>query len=760
MLQIGQTEAARANASANASAANVRASGDQKSQGYSKDAKIQGAVSKAVHGVAGDVVGKLLDNGRDIAQGAIKAAQEGAQKFRDAGRTLAESLVGSIAQVQQTLRQSTQQTVSGIAAAGAGQLQGLESLQAQAVAGLEKLGGGAIPAMQQAGLAAQARVRQEAQAGADQLTAAEADAQQKFAQGAGKIVGLLRQADGKGLPNPGAVAQMTQAASDQLRQIRGQIGSLLSEQATTVLANLGALETSFGAEIAGVEQKVQADAAQAAETVGGALSQAETAVASKITQLLATGREAAQKTVQQFGAGIQQQIDSAKQGWAGEKDKLGADIQGKVTTGLQSHGQVEQKAPPQFEAAAKSAASQAGGSIGSKLMAALSAVSEFAAGLVTMIAWGAVLFFAAPLLGLTGLGLGACIAIVAVCFLIAGLILAYVKRLEDLSKLYPDEPWYVNFGLGLLALGIAALDVMGLTGLYEAFTNRDFLTDKSLHLTDEERVKRGVLGFLTIFTLVIGAVKGLKGSDPIDPKSVDPVDPKGTDPVEPKGTDPVDPKGTDPANPNGINEGRPLETGAKDGAAPSPETIQDGSVRMEQHPDFPKVMEEIKNAGFETRKTTGDPHVVIRRVVDADGNTIRTEKFVALRDGMRFLDLEHELGHVRQMRDRFGGDPPPTEIVDENLKDAKNQDGVLTKAKNAIVEYHNRIVEFLRLHDRNVSQELIKEHAQGVRDWRADATKRGMTRSTTLKQFLADHFSDLSDLEKKYADAGGPALEK
>jgi hypothetical protein len=78
---------------------------------------------------------------------------------------------------------------------------------------------------------------------------------------------------------------------------------------------------------------------------------------------------------------------------------------------------------------------------------------------------------------------------------------------------------------------------------------------------------------------------------------------------------------------------------------------------------------------------------------------------------MRYLDLEHELGPIKQL-ERFGDNIPPTERVreqpDGSLKTAPNQQGILTKWQNTITEYHNHLDEFIRLHERGASPELLK----------------------------------------------------
>ncbi len=133
---------------------------------------------------------------------------------------------------------------------------------------------------------------------------------------------------------------------------------------------------------------------------------------------------------------------------------------------------------------------------------------------------------------------------------------------------------------------------------------------------------------------------------------------------------------------------------------------------------------------------------------------------------MRYLDLEHEYGHVRQLTERFDDQPLRTirviEYPDGRVKDISDQGGALTTWQNTITEYHNRLDEFLRLEKRDANSELLKEHAQGVKYWREQYLNKGLKggRSPSRKSWVQKHFSDLPILESRYKDAVGSTLEE
>jgi hypothetical protein len=182
---------------------------------------------------------------------------------------------------------------------------------------------------------------------------------------------------------------------------------------------------------------------------------------------------------------------------------------------------------------------------------------------------------------------------------------------------------------------------------------------------------------------------------------------------------------------------------------------------MEQHPGYQAEMAELQGKGFKIVSGTGDPHVVVRRVVGPDGATIRTDLELHVRPGMRFLDLEHELGHVRQITDpaRFPKGPVPTEIVVEDARgrrNAPNQQGVLNTRQNAVLEYHNRLQELIWLDERGSTPAVLREHldgidgASGYKGWAEryyDATRGGAKSSIT--QWAREHFPDIPELQKQ-----------
>lgn len=199
-------------------------------------------------------------------------------------------------------------------------------------------------------------------------------------------------------------------------------------------------------------------------------------------------------------------------------------------------------------------------------------------------------------------------------------------------------------------------------------------------------------------------------------------------------------------------------TGAKTGIDPTPESIAHGTVRMEEHPGFAAEIARVKAMGFTIVAVESDPSVAIRRFVGLKGETLRTDLEFRLRPGMRYLDLEHELGHINQLFDtnRFPDGPPPSEIVTPTrnsplgYKRAFDQSGILTINQNAVLEYHNRLQELLWLSERGVPPDVMREHLAGAGDWldRYRKATSGRQGNRTIG-WQRRHFGDLQDLEQR-----------
>lgn len=186
---------------------------------------------------------------------------------------------------------------------------------------------------------------------------------------------------------------------------------------------------------------------------------------------------------------------------------------------------------------------------------------------------------------------------------------------------------------------------------------------------------------------------------------------------------------------------------------------------MEQHPDYDAAIQKAKDGGFEVR-FSGEASIEWTELYDLNQNFLRIRKVLNVAAGMRYIDLEHELGHIEQFTTRFGDTVPPLEKKIEfsrhHRRDVDVLAGIMSEKEKAILEYHNRLVEFMRLYKRGVDVELLKEHAygpkfdkkDGIEHWYREylwATNKEMSKSRAA--WIAKHLPDLIGLQDQYKKA-------
>lgn len=207
------------------------------------------------------------------------------------------------------------------------------------------------------------------------------------------------------------------------------------------------------------------------------------------------------------------------------------------------------------------------------------------------------------------------------------------------------------------------------------------------------------------------------------------------------------------------------ETSARPGEAPTPETISHGTVRMEDHPAFKATLAEATSLGF-TVVNGAHARVSNIHVVNSNGVLIEVRRHLHVIPGMRYLDLEHEIGHIRQLL-RFGSSPPPkAKLVQlpngtEVKAEGNLASGVLTTKMDAIVEYHNRLDEYVRLATRGAPRPLLDEHAAGLSVWKLAAESAGLGyEKASVHAWAKQYFPEIPSLEVKCRQSGAALQPK
>lgn len=195
-----------------------------------------------------------------------------------------------------------------------------------------------------------------------------------------------------------------------------------------------------------------------------------------------------------------------------------------------------------------------------------------------------------------------------------------------------------------------------------------------------------------------------------------------------------------------------MRTGAEAGLPATPDSIRTGEVAMEQHPDYPALVQHLAQRGYPlVVNDKGSPHVVFERVCDEQGNTLQETKYVVVIAGMRFLDLEHEADHVEQLEDRFSGELPSTkylQLTPSNKVEMKTAPDILRDWQDAVTEYHVRLLEYRRLAERGGAASLLAKHFKGLKDAYENYSYE-IAKQHKRPAWVAKHFPELDTLAKQ-----------
>ncbi|MGL6339547.1 MAG: hypothetical protein ACRC80_10445 [Waterburya sp.] len=201
-----------------------------------------------------------------------------------------------------------------------------------------------------------------------------------------------------------------------------------------------------------------------------------------------------------------------------------------------------------------------------------------------------------------------------------------------------------------------------------------------------------------------------------------------------------------------------MSSTAKAGTDPSDYSIKVGTVRMKEHPNYQNLISEVESKGYKIVEGR-EARVSYVEVINKQKEIITVEKELHVLSDMRYIDLEHEVGHIGQL-ERFDGNLYTDRYKQGNDGRRKlfnqNAPHVLQEWQDIVTEYHNRLDEFLRLYERDASPELLAEHSSmqtdGIDYWNRLYNDKifNKGRGSQKTNWVKEHFPDLAELRQQY----------
>lgn len=504
--QSGAAEADRLSASSVATTSSIRATAQAHAAGFQGDPDKRPKVQQALMQAAADAGSKVQKNSQEAAQASREAAAQAAHQFRKRGTDLAAD-IGSSADLEARILHAVDATVAQIQALGKQHIQALDPARTQALEQLDKVHSEAVDGLRKLGQAMQSALGQASHAAIVQTTVNRTRTLQQFDQMTVQVIGQLRDADTGQPVNQATLARTVQQIDAALQQGRLDLTGALTDQATAVREQLDELHGNFDTSTNQVGQRAESASDNLLGKASAGFGRAHSEAALGTSQAVNAGRSTTQQSLQEFISGLQQKVGEVKQTWLQDRDRFQAQLKGNSDKAIQNNTDAQQHAPAHFN----SVANAVSGSFSFDWLGALKAVGEFIVGAIV----------ATVLVGIIMAVLGVSLPVALAILLVAFVIIALDKRIDEAAKELPPNPsWLDYFLLGLGAFSAAVLDVLGIAGIYEGFTDKSILTGKKLNQTDEQRTERVVLGFLTVIGFIIGAARAARGAPVPEPEPV------------------------------------------------------------------------------------------------------------------------------------------------------------------------------------------------------------------------------------------------
>lgn len=506
--EIATEEAGRADSELESAASEAIAAGEAEARRYQGDDDPKPDQRAAARKVGRDSAADIREKKPNIRSDLMSRAESFSGRYMEYAQSVNEQISTARDQLIPSLRDAAERAKASLEQGKEAALQAMESryqvdlhaLSSAESTALGKLQSGGVKAKGQISKAA-SQARGEIDAGASALLL-EID---NNVEEVSSVVGAESE------PYVPGINDMIEASRSSIKQSSATGRSLLSTSTATALIKLDDIALSFSSQAENViataqstSDSVYQSAIQAhQETIASRNQSGAEAIAALTTQQ--------DQVIRDMLVEVDRSIDAAREEIRGINDRFRSEIREAAD---ESISEAIKPRTDDTETRAHEAAEEAGKSWFDGL---LSAIGQIVVGLVILVVVALVVAAIAAAFGVI-LTAWTAVMIAGAILLAVGLILSIVHRAGQWDQFEGGTATRV-----LKVVGLALFDTVGGTGIYEGFSGTDILTGREL--TDAEQTERGVLGWFTAISLVLGAraaIKGPPGGAYVRPQSLRP----------------------------------------------------------------------------------------------------------------------------------------------------------------------------------------------------------------------------------------------
>jgi hypothetical protein len=498
---IAGEESARASSELESAAQECERAGDAEAAKYPGNDDPKPDQRQAALQVAAESASDIRAKKPEIAEDMRSRAAEFGGKYMEYADAVNQQIDQALAQLIPALQQAATDAAASIRQTQATALQGIDD---RAHADTEALQAGESSLLAQLQSAEQTAVQQiqsQAQKMSESIDEAAAAIGVTIDRSVDEAAAVV---EGEELPNLPGMSDIVESGRLKVRA-SGETGrGRLGELENTARENLTATATTFDANAGRISDSAQSSAADVVSRNAASIEQCAQARETQANEMTANLRGRQQAMTQGVMAEVDAAAEKARTEMRGINDQFRTQCRQAADEAI---AHAVKPRTDKVETRAAEAAEQAGESWWKGL---LRAIGQIVIGLVILIVVAVIVAAIAAAFGVL-LTAWTAIRIAGAILLAVGLVISIIHRAgqQELG------------GNPAAIVGLALLDTVGITGIIEGVSGNDIVTGQKL--SDADRTERGVLGAVTLVTLVLGvrsAVKGPPGGAFVRPGSL------------------------------------------------------------------------------------------------------------------------------------------------------------------------------------------------------------------------------------------------